>query len=81
MAMEGVQCMRERGIVEISGGIAKVKFMYPFTKASLWMFSKCTGKAMEGLHVELISQDVYPKGPLFIPGELSKGRRKGGCYA
>lgn len=75
--MAGVQWIKERGVMEISGGIAKVKFMYPYTKASLWMFSKCNGKAMEGLHVELISQDLYPKGPLYIPRELSKERRKG----
>lgn len=46
--------MRERGIVEIFGGIVKVKFMYFFIKVSFWMFFKCIGKVMEGLYVELI---------------------------
>lgn len=46
-AMAGLQWTKERGAIDMVGGIAKVKFIEPYTKASLWVFSKHAGKAIE----------------------------------
>lgn len=45
--MAELQWMKERGARDVVGGTAQVKFIYPSTKAGLWVFSKHSGKAME----------------------------------
>lgn len=39
-------------------------------------FLSLLGKQWRVLHVKLISQHLYLKGPLYIPGELSKEKRR-----
>lgn len=80
VAMAKVQLMKERGVVEMSGGIARSSSSNLIQRPVFGCFPSALGKQCRALHVELISQDLYLKGlSIYQENCLRREGREGIC--